>query len=263
MPQTTVNGVSLNFVERGTGTPLLFVHGFPLDHSMWSGQIDGLADECRVIAPDLRGFGASGVTAGTVTMEQFADDVAALLDSLAIAEPIVFCGLSMGGYVAWQFALRHKQRLAKLIVSDTRAVADSAEAAAGRLKMAEKVLVEGSQVAAEAMQPKLFGPHTQAQQPQIVESTRQVMLRTKPEGIAAALRGMAQRPDVTTRLSEIAVPTLVICGQYDGISPPTEMRGISEKLPHARFVEIPDVGHMAPLEAPTLVNQEIRQFIHR
>lgn len=263
MPQITVNNVSLNFLERGSGTPLLLVHGFPLDNTMWVGQIDGLADACRVIAPDLRGFGASSVTTETVTMEQFADDLAALLDSLAISEPIVFCGLSMGGYVAWQFALRHPQKLAKLIVCDTRAIADSAEAAAGRLKMAEKVLAEGSQIAADAMQPKLFGPNTAAQQPQVVESTRQVMLRTKPAGIAAALRGMAQRPDVTSRLSEITVPTLVICGQHDGISPPAEMRGIADKLPNARFVEVPDVGHMAPLEAPALVNQEIRQFIHR
>lgn len=261
MPQITVNGVSLNVVERGSGTPLLLVHGFPLDHSMWAGQIEGLSSSCRVIAPDLRGFGASAVTPGTVTMEQFADDLAALLDALSIKEPIAFCGLSMGGYVAWQFALRHRQRLAKLIVCDTRAVADSPEAAAGRLKMAEKVLAEGAKVAADAMQPKLFGPNTAADHPQIVESTYQVMLRTNPAGIAAAQRGMAERPDVSSRLGEIAVPTLVICGQHDAISPPTEMRGIAEKLPNARFVEIPIAGHMAPLEAPTPVNDEIKRFL--
>jgi pimeloyl-ACP methyl ester carboxylesterase len=261
MPQLNINGVSINFVERGAGLPLLFVHGFPLDHSMWAGQIDGLASAYRVIAPDLRGFGASGVTPGTVTMEQLADDLAALLDALSIKEPIAFCGLSMGGYVAWQFALRQRQRLAKLIVCDTRAVADSPEAAAGRLKMAEKVLAEGAKVAADAMRPKLFGPSTASEQPQIVEATYQVMLRTNPEGIAAALRGMAQRPDVSARLGEIAVPALVICGQHDGISPSAEMRGIAEKLPSARFVEIPNVGHMAPLEAPALVNAEITGFV--
>src|SRR5437773_12119040 len=115
--------VRLNVVESGRGSPLVLVHGYPLDHSMWRSQIDGLADICRVIAPDLRGFGASEVTPGTVTMEQMADDLVALLDALQIAEPVVFCGLSMGGYVGWQFALRHRSRLAKLILCDTVAVA--------------------------------------------------------------------------------------------------------------------------------------------
>src|SRR5438067_1036671 len=109
-----VGDVRLNVFERGSGAPLLLVHGFPLDHSMWSGQIDGLAANCRVIAPDLRGFGSSDVTPGMVTMEQMADDLAGLLDALTIKQPIAFCGLSMGGYVAWQFALRHRSRLAKL-----------------------------------------------------------------------------------------------------------------------------------------------------
>src|SRR5437879_9784417 len=125
-----------------------------------------------MIAPDLRGFGQSDVTHGTVMMEQFADDIAALLNALLITEPIVFCALSMGGYVAWQFALRHRQRLARLILCDTRAVADSPEAAAGRLKTAERVLAEGASVAAEALLPKLFAPTTYSERPQIVEATR-------------------------------------------------------------------------------------------
>src|SRR5262249_35309837 len=158
--------------------------------------------------------------------------------------------LSMGGYVAWQFAFRHRQQLAKLILCDTRAIADSPDAAAGRLKTAERVLAEGSSIAAEALLPKLFAPETYHQQPQIVEATRHVILRTAPEGIAAALRGMAQRPDVTSRLPEIDVPALMICGQHDGISPPAEMRQIAERLPSAQFVEIADAGHMAPLERP-------------
>src|SRR6185369_4210761 len=107
MAKIKANGMHFNVIERGSGTPLLFAHGFPLDHSMWSGQLDGLADKCRVIAPDLRGFGASDVVPGVATMQQMADDLAGVLDALAIREPVVFCGLSMGGYVAWQFALRH------------------------------------------------------------------------------------------------------------------------------------------------------------
>src|SRR5438270_790221 len=148
MPLVQVGGARFNVVQRGAGTPLLLVHGYPLDHSMWLAQLDELSDACRVIAPDLRGFGDSTITRGTVAMEQLADDLMSLLDTLEINEPIVFCGLSMGGYIAWQVALRHRRRLAKLILCDTRAAADSPEAAAGRLKTAQRVLAEGAAVAA-------------------------------------------------------------------------------------------------------------------
>jgi 3-oxoadipate enol-lactonase len=263
MPLIQVGSVRLHVVERGRGTPLVLVHGYPLDHSMWSGQLDALADRYRVIAPDLRGFGQSDTTAGTVSMRQMADDVAGLLDALQINEPVVFCGLSMGGYVAWQFALAYRARLAKLVLCDTRAVADSPDAAAGRRKTAERVLAEGSAVAAEALLPKLFAPATSQKQPQIVEATRQVILRTKPEGIAAALRGMAERPDVTSRLGEIDVPALLVCGQHDGISPPDEMRQIAAKMPKATFQEIAGAGHMAPLEQPAAVNAAVGAFLLR
>jgi pimeloyl-ACP methyl ester carboxylesterase len=249
-------------VERGSETPLLLFHGFPLDHSMWRGQLEGLADVCRVVAPDLRGFGQSSVTPGKVTMQEYADDMAALLDALGVTTPVVFCGLSMGGYVAWQFALRHRARLAKLILCDTRSSADSTEAAAGRKKTAERVLAEGPQVVAEAMLPKLFAPPAaNAREKEWVTQTREVILRNPPEGIAAALLGMAERPDVTPELGKIDVPALVLCGQYDGISPPAEMREIAAKLPNARYVEIAKAGHMAPLEQPDDVNAAIREFL--
>jgi 3-oxoadipate enol-lactonase len=262
MSRVQVGAVRFNVVEQGQGMPLVLVHGYPLDHSMWRGQLDGLADICRVIAPDLRGFGASDVTPGTLTMEQMADDIAGLLDALKIKDPVVFCGLSMGGYVAWQFAQKHRSRLARLILCDTKAVADTAEAAAGRRKTAERVLAEGPGIAADTLLPKLFAPTTFKQQPQIVEETRQVILRTNPEGIAAALRGMAERPDVTSRLSKIDVPALLLCGQHDSISPPDEMRQIAARLPNARFVEIKDASHMAPLEQPEKVNAAIRKFLN-
>lgn len=261
MPAIPIGDIRLNVVERGSGRPLLLVHGFPLDHTMWTGQTTALADQWRVIAPDLRGFGASTVTAGTVTMAQMADDLAGLLDALRITEPVILCGLSMGGYVAWQFALRHRSKLDRLILCDTRAAADSAEAASGRLKTAERVLAESVSVVAESMLPKLFAPATSQKQPQIVESTKQVMLRANPQGIAAALRGMAERPDVTGRLHDIDVPSLVICGEHDVIAPPAEMRQIAAALPKGRYVEIAGAGHMAPRERPAAVNTAIREFL--
>ena len=255
--------VELHVVEYGRGMPIVLVHGFPLDHSMWNAQIAALGQQSRAIAPDLRGFGASEVTPGTVTMEQMADDVAALLDALDVQEPVVLVGLSMGGYVAFQFRRRHAQRLRALVLCDTRAVADTPEAVAGRLKMVEQVLSVGTQPVAEAMLPKLFGPQTLANDQETVEAARSTILATSAEGVAAALRGMAARPDVTADLPQIAVPTLVIVGQDDAISTVDEMRGIAKAVSEAEFVVIPRSGHMTPLESPLAFNEAIEQFLKR
>ena len=257
----TVNGVELAFVDQGTGNPVVLAHGFPLDHTMWDAQIDALSKDYRVIAPDLRGFGLSGVTEGTVTMQQLADDLAALLDALRIEQPIVLCGLSMGGYVALQFWQDHGTRLAGLILCDTRAVADTPEVADGRLETAERVMREGPAPLVAQMMPKLFAQTTAQQQPELVDSLRRVMMATDPGAIAAAARGMAQRPDMVSRLGEIDCPALVIVGEQDAISSPEEMRAIARPIPHARFVEIPGSGHMSPMEKPAAVNAAILEFL--
>ena len=261
MKTVKLHDATLSFTDVGTGPVLLLVHGFPLDHSMWQPQLESLSDTYRIIAPDLRGFGASGGATETITMEQFADDMAALLDALGINEPITFCGLSMGGYVAWQFWRRHATRLSRLILCDTRAIADSEEVARGRAMMAERVLSEGSSIVAEAMLPKLFAEATARDDSNTVEATHRVMAATAPAAVAGALRGMALRPDMTKELPNIDVPTLVICGEHDVISPPDEMRSIADKLPNATFVEIAGSGHMSPLEAPATVNAAIRDFL--
>lgn len=260
MRMVSIGDIQLAVEERGTGKPLLMVHGFPLDHSMWKFQIDGLSSQFRVIAPDLRGFGKSDVTPGTVLMEQLADDLAKLLDALQVSEPIAFCGLSMGGYVAWQFVQRHRRRLDRLIVCDSRAVADSKEVAEGREKSAERVLAEGAKIVADTMMPKLFYRDAEGEK-DFVRQTEQVMLATNVEGMAAALRGMAKRPDVTGLLGGFDVPTLVICGEHDVISPAKEMRAIAEGIPGAQYVEIAGAGHMAPLEKPAEVNAAIERFL--
>jgi pimeloyl-ACP methyl ester carboxylesterase len=261
MGRQAVGQIALNVEVAGSGPPLVLVHGFPLDHQMWQAQIEGLADAYQVIAPDLRGFGGSDVTRGTVTMPQMADDLAGLLDVLQVRQPVTLAGLSMGGYVAWQFALRHRPRLARLILCDTRAQADTPEAAAARLALAERVLAEGAAVVAQTLLPKLFAPATYTQKPELVAAMREVILRTHPEGIAAALRGMAQRPDVRPLLGQIDVPALVLGGEEDAISPPDEMRQIARELPQGTWVPIPHAGHMAPCEQPDRVNQAIRRFL--
>ena len=261
MKKITVNGISLAVHDEGTGSPILFVHGFPLSHSMWRHQLDAFSGDYRVIAPDLRGFGDSDVTEGTVTMEQHADDLAALLDRLGVDEPIVFCGLSMGGYVAWQFQQKYPQHLRALILCDTRAIADTAEGVENRQRLARMVLENGSAAVASAMLPNLFSPVTSERQQAGIDELRQTISATSPQGIAAASLGMAERTDVTSLLPNIKTPALLIVGEDDGISTPAEMQTIADALPNARLVRISEAGHMSPLENPEPVNQAIRNFL--
>jgi pimeloyl-ACP methyl ester carboxylesterase len=250
-----VNGTELWCEDRGSGKPLVLVHGFPLNHVMWAGQIDAISAQYRVIAPDLRGFGRSDSRREEkVTMGRFADDLASLLDALEIHEPIVFCGLSMGGYIAFQFTQKHADRLRGLILCDTRATADAPAAAEGRLVAANRVLKEGPKFLVDSMLPRLLAKETFERHPHVVEALRAMMMSASPHGIAAAQRGMAERPDATASLAKIASPTLVLVGEEDTSSPPSEMREMAQAIPQSHYVEIPAAGHLSPLENPAAAN---------
>ena len=257
-----INGRKLAFIDSGRGAPLLLVHGWPLDHSMWDGQIEGLSARHRVIAPDLCGFGQSGVGGDIVAMWQYADDLAALLDFLKI-DKAVYCGLSMGGYIAFEFWRRHAKLLGGLILCDTRAAGDTPEAAANRSVMAKKVLGEGSRAAADAMLPKLFAANTAQERPDLIAKIRRVIEGNDPRGIAAAALGMAGRADFRGELSRIKCPALVIVGQDDSISTPAEMQGMADAIPGAEFTAISRAGHMSPLEQPAAFNAAIERFLER
>ena len=263
MPMFELSDARIHCLVRGAGSPLLFVHGFPLDHTMWQAQVERFARTHTIIAPDLRGFGLSSVTPGTVTMARFADDLNELLTALNISQPICLCGLSMGGYIAWAFWQRHRQRLSSLILCDTRAGADHAEGRATRLKTAERAEREGTGFLAESMIERLFGRDTREHRPELISQTQQVIRSAPPAGVAAASRGMAERRDVTSLLPSIDLPVLAIVGESDAITPPEEMRSLAEAIPAAEFVQIANAGHMAPLEQPDAVNMAIAEFLHR
>ncbi len=248
-------------LKGDTGIPLVLLHGFPLDHGMWRQQIDALSTGARVIAPDLRGFGQSELGSGAMTMERMADDIGALLDGLGIREPVVLAGFSMGGYVAFQFCKRFPDRVRGLILCDTRAMADSPEAAAGRVQTAAKVLEHGAGVTAEAMLPKMFGPRTVAANPGLVAQTRAMMLACSPAGIAAALQAMAARSDARALLPTLGVPCLILVGEHDAISSAAEMREIADAIPGAEYRVVAEAGHLLPLEKPAEVNAAIERFI--
>ena len=261
MNKVDIGETKLSVQDQGTGPVILLVHGFPLDHSMWNVQIEKLSGRFRVVAPDLRGFGGSDVSEPKVTMEQFADDLARLLDALDIRTPVHFCGLSMGGYIAWQFFRKHATRLASLILCDTRAGGDTVTMARARHMMVGRVLRENMEFVAESMLPKLFAESTLRHQPEIVEAIRRTILKADRRGVAAAQLGMAERTDETGLLEHIDKPTLVICGTEDQISPPEEMRSMASAIPLARYIEIPLAGHMAPLENPDTVNEAILEYV--
>lgn len=261
MKKVSVHGVTLATVDKGRGQPVLLVHAFPLDHSMWDAQVAALATRHRVIAPDLRGFGQSEVCEGTVTMEQFADDLAGLLEALEVREPIVFCGLSMGGYIGWQFYRKHPSRVRAMILCDTRAIPDTPEARAGRKEMIERTLREGSEPIAQSMIPKLLAASTIASEPGLVAAVRRVITANDPQGIVAAARGISQRPDATELLPQIRCPCLVIVGKFDAISTLEEMQSIAAKIPGARLVTIAGAGHLTPLEQPAHTTAAIESFL--
>ena len=197
-------------------------------------------------------------------MSGLADDLAGLLDALSVTEPVAFCGLSMGGYIAWEFWQRHGDRVNSLILCDTRAAADPPATARGRLESAHRVLDGELTTVVDGMLPKLFSSRTRADQPDVVASTRQVMYQTNPQTVASALRGLATRTDFEDRLREIRVPALVLCGEEDPISPPAEMRRIAEALGGpSQFAAISNAGHMAPVEQPQQVNQHLAAFLAR
>jgi pimeloyl-ACP methyl ester carboxylesterase len=258
-----VGDLWINVVDRGMGSPVLLVHGFPLDHRMWSEQIDVLSTRHRVIAPDLRGFGGSYGAAGTSTMARFADDLRLVLDQLQVDEPVAFCGLSMGGYVAFEFWRRHGVRVGSLVLLDTRCAADTPEAARNRRLQADRILATGTDELADEMLPKLLAPASINHQPQTVQRIREMIAKAEAPGVAAALRGMAERADSTGILGEIHVPTLCIVGERDAITPPVEMQEMASKMPSAKCVVIPDVGHMTTMENPGAVTDALLAFLSR
>jgi len=256
----TTNNVNLSAVDKGSGVPLVFVHGFPFSRAVWREQIDAFQSSHRVIAPDLPGFGNSDARPGPATMEQYADDVRALLEQLATG-PVVLVGHSMGGYVALAFERRCPEMLRGLVLVGTRAGPDSTEAAAGRRAMADKVKTAGVQAVVEAMAPKMLdGANHDAS---MMEDVREFMASSTPVGVVGALLGMAGRADATARLAQIVVPTLVITGADDMLVAPEESTKLAEAIPGAQLEVIAHAGHLVAFEQAEPFNRALEGWLNR
>lgn len=259
MPQPT-DGAGIAYDDEGRGRTLLLFHAFPLARWMWEAQARALAPSSRVVRMDARGFGESAPAGGALTMDAIADDGARLLDRLGIDAAVVG-GCSMGGYAAFAFARRHPGRLTGLYLQDTKAPPDTDEARANRKALAARVLAEGAAAAADSMLPKLLGETTHRDQPLLVARVREGILGARPEAIAAALAGLGAREDSRPTLPAIRVPTLVVVGEEDALTPPAEAEAIAAAIGGARLVRVPGAGHLANLEAPAAVNGALATFL--
>lgn len=250
--------VQLAYETRGSGVPLLLLHGYPLDHSIWHEQASALQSKCRVITPDLRGHGDSPAPEGAYSMDLMAGDVLQLLDTLQI-EKAVWVGHSMGGYItlaAWRLA---PERFSGFGMVASNYLADTPEAKAKRFETAEKV----SQVGAEAaVNPKLFLEGTPADAP-AAEHARQIMQNTAPAGIIGSLLAIAERPDSTETLKRINVPALVIGGAGDQLFKPEIPKQMAALIPNAELVMAEKSGHMPMMEEASLVTEALARLVQR
>jgi pimeloyl-ACP methyl ester carboxylesterase len=253
-------GFTMAYDDRGRGLPLLFIHGYPLNRTLWEPQIDDLSYTTRVLTVDLRGHGESDPMPGPYPMDMLADDCISLLDALGITRPIVICGLSMGGYVTFAFYRRYAAHVAGLILTATRAGADSSESKANRDKSAVLAQEKGADVIAEAMLPRLLSPKTLTARPDLVDRVRKIMRGISVDGIIGDLTGMRDRLDSTPLLTQINIPTLIINGADDQIIPLSEVKFMHQAIINSELKIIPDAGHLPNLEQPELFNQVVKEF---
>ncbi len=262
MPSMSVDGTSVHYVDIGTsGPPVLLLHAFPLHSGMWEPQLEALCDRWRLIAPDLKGFGASDAPddVSAYSMAGYADEVAGVLAGLRL-DRVVVVGLSMGGYVAFSLMSRHRDLVSALVLCDTRADPDSEEVLERRTKQQRQVREDGTAPVIDALLDTLLSEHTRQHRPEVVDQARRLM-NNPPAGFLGALEAMKTRPDASPQLPSIQVPTLVMVGEDDKPSPPEVARAMHERIAGSRLEVLPRAGHLSNLEVPGAFNQALAGFL--
>jgi len=249
------------FVDKGSGPPLVLLHAFPLNRCMWNAQLEYLSNWFRVIAPDYHGFGDSPIAAVPFSLESLADDIAGLLESLDAKEPFTLLGLSMGGYVAFEFLRKYRQRLGALILAATHPALDSEIGRQARYDMAELVRREGTGIIAERMAPRLLGKSTLETCPEMAAKIKSHILRNQPEGIAQACLAMAVRRDSTDLLEHLDLPTLILSGAEDSIVPGMPPAVMQQKIAGSTWHILEKSGHLLNLEQAEIFNNIVRQYL--
>ena len=262
MARAESNGIGINYLDTGgEGTPLVLIHGFPLDGRMWEPQVNALGGNRRLIAPDLRGFGESDVPEdrASYSVDHFADDVKAVLDDAEVDKAIV-CGLSMGGYVAFAFHRKYPDRVGALVLYDTPAEPDPPEAKEKRTAQQDQVSKDGPGGLIEALPNALTSERSRAKNDGLVPQLKQLM-DNPAAGFIGALEAMKQRPDSSSDLAGINVPTLILVGEDDGLTPPDAARTMHEAIGGSQMVVIPEAGHFSNLESSDEFNRALEAFL--
>ena len=260
MIQIKSGDTSLAYQILGTGPPVVLLHPFPAHHELWLPAANALISRYQVILPDLRGHGDSDAGDGPATMEKHAVDLARILDHAEVGR-VPFAGVSIGGYVLFEFWRRYRGRIAALVLLNTKAPADSPEAKASRLQAAADVLERGTGPFFESMVPKLLGQTTRDSRPDLVDGALQMMRKMSPESVAQVQRGMAERPDSVPDLKTINVPTLIVTGDEDVLTGPPEAELMRQNIPSSELKVIRRAGHYSPWEQPGEAGQLLRRFL--
>jgi 3-oxoadipate enol-lactonase len=256
-----LNGFDLAYTDSGAGPPVLLLHAFPLSSAMWAPQVDALAGDWRVVAVDLKGFGGSSAPRdpAAYSMDSYAEEILALTLHLHL-DRVTVVGLSMGGYVAFALMRRQPEVVAALVLADTRSEADDDDARARRTKQQEQVREEGTEPVIESLVPALLGSTTRRRRPDLVAHARALM-DNPADGYVGALEAMKNRPDSSSLLGSIRVPTLVVVGEEDALTPPETARRTHERIRASRLAELSGAGHLSSLEAPGAFNRALVAFL--
>jgi pimeloyl-ACP methyl ester carboxylesterase len=253
--------VALHARDTGSGRAVVLLHAFPLSSAMWLSQREALSPSCRVVTPDQRGFGGSPLDGDEPSLDAVADDLAALLHALDL-DRVVLGGLSMGGYVAMAFLRRHPHRVAALILADTKASADQAAARDNRERIAAAVTDDpSSTLLVDEVLPTLLGPTTTAERPLVTGRVKALVQAAPAPAVAWAQRAMAARPDSFDALRATTVPTLVLVGAEDTVTPPDDARQMADAMTGARLEIVPRAGHLTALECPEEFNAAVLRFL--
>ena len=251
---------TVRYLEAGGGWPVVLLHGFPLNADMWRPQLEDVPEGWRFIAPDLRGFGPEANPPAT-SMDDLAAGVVELLDALRIDKAAIG-GLSMGGYVTFAILRQAPARASAVILADTRAGADTEQGKAARNKMIDTVRSKGVTAVADEMMPKLLAETTRREFPDVERRVREIARGNRPEALVGAIEAMRDRPDSTPQLSALAVPALVLVGEEDSLTPPSEAQSMHAALSRVQFVDIPRAGHLSNLEAPGHFSAALADFLN-
>lgn len=259
MKQVSSGDAEISYEVRGDGSPIVLLHPFPANHSIWQPAMAALESRYRLILPDLRGHGDSGVGEGSATMAKHAADLARIMDEEEIGQA-VFVGVSIGGYILFEFWRRNRPRMKAFVLCNTKAAADAAESRATRLQAAADVLERGTEPFFESMVPKLLGETTRRTRPDLVEGALRMMRKMSPEDVALVQRGMAERPDSVDTLKTINVPTLIVTGDEDTLTGVPEAEIMKRNIAGSEMKVVAKAGHYSPWEQPGEVGRILRQF---